>query len=287
MKIGLIVTARDALEDVKRFFLCVARQQTSSQLQIIFVNQTREDPLSDIQLPVFVQVKQLASEPCGLSDARNKGLRLLDDDVDVVAFPDDDCWYDDTLIASVVSYFENNRDVDCICTNVYDPDRAMSYGGRPTDLVCPITDFNLFRLPISVGIFVRRAALRRVGEYFDTHLGAGTPIGSGEETELVARVVGASLKAIYCGTIRVFHPVPVYVADDVMKYYRYGLGFGYLNGCLLRKTRWRVLPYFFNVLARSYLGFALHVANSVKRRLYWGRAKGILAGAIMGLRGKA
>jgi len=218
-----------------------------------------------------------------LSYARNVGLKHATGEI--VAFPDDDCWYKIGLLQHISEYFTVNTELDCICTNVYDPERGKAYGRRPVGVRKKIGYTNLFKMPISVGIFIKIESLDRVGRWFDETMGAGTYLGSGEETELISRLLQAKLKVEYVGDIQVYHPVPEYLETDCKKYYSYGLGFGYLNGKLLQSGHTMLLLYFVEILFRSALGAIWNFRKPLNRQLYWKRLQGSAIGFIFGLRG--
>lgn len=204
---------------------------------------------------------------------------------DIVAFPDDDCWYPQTMLEDVARFFEANPHIDCLCTCVFDPASQKTYGKRPMDYEVTVDFSNLFKLPCSVGMFVRRDALLKGGAYFDERLGAGTEIGSGEEIELISRLLNSGANIRYVGTLHVFHPVANYIERDVNKYYRYGFGFGYLNGRLVADGQLKVIYFLLEIAARSAAGVLACLFNSLKRRLYAGRLRGITGGFIRGYRG--
>ena len=283
MKVSLIVTSNERVEDFRRFLKSAFSCLRDGEVQLIFINQgfctLNNEFNSDERLEyIIVNINKVIS----LSSARNIGLKYATGDV--VAFPDDDCWYAPDLLDRVVTYFTNNPTIDCLCTNVYDPEKNLSYGKRPLDVIVRVSFMNLFKLPISVGIFVRASAMKKAGRYFDERLGAGSPLGSGEETDLVARLLTTGCRVIYNGYIRVFHPVPEYVESDVLKYYRYGRGFGYLNGLLVRRRCFTVLWGWFSVLLRSLGGVVFNLHNPILTRLYAHRFKGVWNGFWEGVR---
>ena len=284
MKISLILTSADRIEDLKRFFLSLLSQNLNDfKLEIIFVNQGSYSPISNFSFLEGIEYIEVKTTMIGLSRARNIGLAKVTGDI--IGFPDDDCWYSLNILNHIYNYFSQHPTIDAICTNVYDPDTQRTYGGRPLNLHTPIGIHNLFQLPISVGIFVRAAAFRVAGYEFDERLGAGTPLGSGEETDMIYRLLKIGARVEYVGSLQVYHPVPVYQVTDVDKYYRYGLGFGYLNGRILRNLEWGVIPHLGHVLLRSLGGCMIFIYSSTKRRLYWNRFRGVCQGFVLGVRG--
>lgn len=284
VKISLIVTAQDRIDDLKRFISSLLIQSFAGKIELIFVNQGLYQIETDFKLPCNINYLPIKiGYVIPLSQARNIGLKYATGEI--VAFPDDDCWYGLHLLESVVEYFNINKEMDCICTNVYDPERDKTYGGRPVGVRKRIGFINLFKMPISVGIFIKLKSLDKIGRKFDESLGAGTLLGSGEETELISRLLLANLKVEYVGEIQVYHPVLEYSVTDSKKYYSYGLGFGYLNGKLVRFGHITVLWYYLEIIARSALGVIYNFRRSINRQIYWKRLQGAVKGFICGLRG--
>lgn len=267
-----------------RFFESLLSQSVSpGSLEIIFINQGNFKPPIEMLASRGIFFREINTGRLPLSRARNIGLAEVNGDL--IGFPDDDCWYPPTLLAKVLEYFHEHPLTSALSTNVFDPNSGRSYGGRPVGVHARIVYKNLFVLPTSVGIFVRKNAFEAAGFYFDDLLGAGTPLGSGEEIDLVYRLLKCGALVEYLGTMKVFHPVNDYQEDDIEKYRLYGLGFGYLNGVIIRDGEYRVLPYFFHVVHRSLGGSILNIYKSTKRKVYWYRFLGICEGFWLGLRG--
>lgn len=282
MKISFILTSADRVQDLRRFLNGLLRQTSMTvQMELIFVNQGIYDPRTEFSFDERVDYLEIKVGRLSLSKARNLGLQSASGEV--LAFPDDDCWYAPDLLERIEEWFLSNLHVDCLCTSVYDPVRGLPYGGRPLDVSCRIQFSNLFKFPTSVGLFVRRSALEAAGAYFDESLGAGTGYGSGEEMEFISRLIKVGAHVEYVGAFQVFHPVVDYSEPDVAKYFKYGLGFGYLNGRLLRQGHLGVAGHFLNVLARSLGGAVVNAGVPLRRRLYWNRFNGIARGFIQGV----
>lgn len=224
-----------------------------------------------------------AGKRLSLSEARNRLLANLStcDTNAIIAFPDDDCWYPDDLLDRVESFFKQTPEVDVLCTAVYDPDRSLPYGKRPLNLKKKLGMLDLFRLPISVGIFVRFKALQKAGAHFDAALGAGTHIGSGEETELVHRLLKSNAQAYYDGSLLVYHPVEPLDDRDPFKAENYGRGFGYLSFKLVIEGSWSQLWFLLLILGRSLLGTVVYGWHPTRSKLYFNRAKGIMSGLTL------
>ncbi|MBA4050069.1 MAG: hypothetical protein C0464_03585 [Cyanobacteria bacterium DS2.008] len=218
----------------------------------------------------------------GLSAARNKLISYLDDvnGGDIIAFPDDDCWYPENLLADIEHVF-NQTSVDLICTHVYDPINEKDYGGRPSNKLIRLTFSNLFSLPISVGIFMKFDQ-RFISEMrFDNNLGAGTKLGSGEETDFVYRLLKAGARGIYDGNYRVYHLVEPADVRDEKKAYAYGLGFGFIASRFVIRGNWIIISSMIDIMMRSCAGYLISMNKRTARRYYSARLTGIVRGISM------
>lgn len=168
----------------------------------------------------------------GLSRARNYGLSLATGDV--VAFPDDDAWYAPSTLQDVVDGLGDGT-VAGLSFRVTDERGVCSAGGYMARGVMPLSRRNVWRTAVSCSFFVRRECL--TGILFDERLGvgSGTRYGSGEETDLVLRMLERGCRLVYDGRKVVYHPCfrGVYSAR---RGWRYG------NGCgaVLRMHRYSV-----------------------------------------------
>lgn len=281
MDFDLVVTARDRRDDLARFLCSLANQADNFSVRVLFADQRESFDDSLLLTEPFknVQLQRVYIGDASLSKARNEAIRIgLASDI--VAFPDDDCWYPPGLLSSIGEIFRNHVDIDCVCVDVRDPIRNVPIGKRPKGHV-DVSFRNVFKIPISVGIFMRRTAFVKVGPFFDEKLGVGTAIGSGEETELMARVLSAGCRVKYFSELEVFHPAPLDGVVDPKKTYSYGIGFGYVCAHLIAMKNVGVLRELCDVLARSLLGAVRYAFDGRARSSYWARFSGILHGVRM------
>jgi glycosyltransferase involved in cell wall biosynthesis len=233
-------------------FLDALRGQEAGRLEVVLVDQNPDDRvprlLAERGDPVAIR---LVRAPRGLSRARNAGLRHAR--AAILGFPDDDCWYPPGLVARVLRWFGDHPDADGLSCRVTDERGRHSAGGFMSAGSHWITRSNVWRSAVSPGLFVRRAVHEAVGG-FDERLGtgAGTPWGSGEETDYLLRAIRAGRRVWYDGDLVVHHPRPAEHAG------RPGLGrswaYGRGMGRVLRRHRYG-------------LGSALYYAS-----LSWGSA---------------
>ncbi|EPV1124485.1 glycosyltransferase family 2 protein [Vibrio harveyi] len=282
-KICLFVTSSEPFELINSFLDSVERQSPHLYIDVIFVNQNkncytghkygRQGSLKVIEV----------NEIIPLSKARNIAIsNACLKNYNFIAFPDDDCWYNNGLLENIVAYFGSNQDVDILCTNVLDPSNNKTYGGRPRDIRVLISENNIFKYPISVGIFIKINASIIEQIHFDEQLGAGTKIGSGEETELMYRLLKNQCRCLYDGGIYVYHPVVdgKYCSNDIKKYFAYGVGFGFLCRKMIFNQDFSVLVYYMYILTRTLGGVLFNFNNAVNRKVYIARLKGMIVGIL-------
>jgi GT2 family glycosyltransferase len=276
-KIDLVVATVGRTEALARLLSSI-RSQSYRDLRVIVVDQN-EDRRLDALLPLFEQdftIVRLESEP-GLSRARNVALRVVD--AEIVAFPDDDCWYPPQLIDRLVAFLEENADVDGLSV------RSTDSAGRPSNIRWdprpgPIDRFNVWRRASSISVFLRRSVIEAVGK-FDEELGAGsgTPWASGEETDYLLRALAGGASLWYEPSLAVHHesPQPAFGAEESRRAHLSGLG----QGRVLRRHGYP--PWFVAYrVAQLVAGSAMFLLTGrpAKARFYlamaWGRARGWL-----------
>lgn len=282
IKVSLILTARDRQQMLDRFATALSRQSFNGPIEVIFVAQGEADFRYEPTLKAAITVTTRKTGcPVSLSRARNIGMTGIQGDI--IGFPDDDCWYEPALLEKVVAYFTDNPEVDCICTNVTDPERKLSFGGkRSPGITKRISFVNVFYLGNSNGIFLRRRILESSGATFNENLGVGTSIGSGEEVEFLAQLLRAGYRIDYVGAVAVHHDVIEYGSPHVPKMYSYGFGFGHLNRTLIAGGEVSCGLYLIELIARSCAGFLLNIFRPGRRGAYWARLCGILSGLFRG-----
>lgn len=275
IRFSLVLATVGRTEELSRF-LAALNAQTWRSFELIVVDQNPDGRLASLLEPfqaAFPIVRVHSAK--GLSRARNVGLRHVRGDI--VAFPDDDCWYPSDLLAQVAERFDRDSMIDGLTG------RCEDGTGRPSvnrwlDRPTQISRLSVWRTAVSITLFLRRVWVEQVGP-FEERLGAGsgTPWGSGEETDYIVRAVEKGARIMYSPDIVVFHPNPVQSFDalQIAKARAYGAGMGWvlwLHG---------YPPWFVAYSCLRPLGGVLLSAanlNLPKARLHWavmtGRALG-------------
>jgi len=234
---SLIIATINRLEHHQNLLKSL-KAQSFQNFEIVIVDQNPNDNLKNFltdHLKNFNLVYLHTKEDLGLSCARNYGLKYANGKV--VAFPDDDCWYQPNSLQMVYDYFEKHTQVDCITGLVTDVDGSFSAGGFMLKRKQVNVSYrNVWWTSNSSAIFLKKDVLEQIGE-FDPSIGLGAErYISGEETDLVLRVHKHGHFIQYLPELNIFHKKyqGIYDKAERQKGYGYGLGMGYV----LRKNEY-------------------------------------------------
>lgn len=228
MKFSLIVATLGRSSEVARLFESLLNQ-TYKEFEVILVDQNSDHRVFDIynQYKNQMQIQYIHTDKKGLSHARNLGLKCTLHDI--VAFPDDDCWYAKDTLEKVKDAFAN-LSADVISGQPLNPDGKLlvrNYLKKSS----PVTIQNVWNAAISISIFLKKSAVNKIG-FFDDKLGvgSGTIFGSGEETDYIVRALESGLNVQYDASIKIIHPQEVIKKDskEIDRALSYGSGMGYV-----------------------------------------------------------
>jgi len=202
--ISLVLATVNRTLEVGRFVRSLVAQSAST-FELIIVDQNKDDRL----LPYIkdgrnlgLQIKHLRLEQPSLSGARNLGLQHASGSI--VAFPDDDCWYEYDVVEKSCAAFAaadtTGGIIGCwveqaTARQEYQPATAISYEawrnfrGRDAS---------------SISLFLKRDLFMSLGG-FDERFGVGQWFGAAEETDLVLRALVRGATLVRNPTIRVHH----------------------------------------------------------------------------------
>lgn len=277
MIISLIQTARDREQELLRFINSLINQgdEMLSQVQYIFVDQGNNRHLyakieQKVAQFIYVQIP-----PSSLSYARNIGLKYATGEI--VSFPDDDCWYPESLLSYVFNELQNISikgitgrvtNENGICYNMYPQSPQML---SPVNL-CGAS---------SIGMFLKRSDTLM----FDENIGVGTSkgIGSGEESDYLIRYIKEGNAVVYNPELVVYHPINLLKRDKdyLKKSFSYAIGASYIA-----KKNKLGARYYLKLIVRPLAGvfvFAMKGDFYLSKRSWYifkGRLKGLLTPII-------
>lgn len=210
----------------------------------------------------------------GLSRARNAALPLCFGDI--LAFPDDDCWYPPQTLLHVAHWFGEHRDYQILSLSSKNEAGELSGNRWPIDS-CDLSPINIFRTSISYSFFVKNPR-GRVPLRFDESLGVGstTRFGSGEDTDFVLSLLKSGMKGKFQSKWCIGHPRKDVMGGRVSKERSRSYGMG--MGRVIRKQSLGFLfvPFLLLDIVRG--GVAFLLGKSLPASLWFAHGCGIAAG---------
>ena len=235
-RFSLILCTINRDQVVREYFESLVRQQDPPSFEVILIDQNQDDRLLPIiaDFEKLFPIRRYTATP-GLSHARNLGLNYAEGEI--IAFPDDDCTYPETLLKSVSDYLSAEH-IDGVSILVTDR-QGRIYTSFMNRSSCRISFSNVLRCGVSISIFVKRQAVGDIRFDETLGVGSGTVYGSGEETDFLLNLLKERKLLDFCPDIVVNHPL--FLGPwTVKRGYLYGNGMGRV----LRKHHYTVFRVF-------------------------------------------
>ena len=273
-RFSLIVATIERTEPLEKLLASLALQ-TFSDFEVVIVDQNRDDrvEVTARRWSRKMTIRHLRSE-MGLSRARNRGIK--EETGEIIAFPDDDCWYGADVLLKIHEWFLSHPEFDFLSTCARDEKFQLCANRWPT-MPSRITRTNVLRTAISISLFFRKEVIQAVGGFDEfLGLGSGSKFGSGEESDFVFRALSLGYLGWFENSIAIFHPARKADGIHVARARSFGLGFGYV----LRRHR---VPFWISLYlcTRPAAGWLI---NYVRRRPvsseYLATLRGRLAGYL-------
>lgn len=210
---------------------CVASILRNRSLVELFVVDQSDDDATERAVTELgdERVRYIRSDTRGVTSARNIGIDASQSDL--VAFTDDDCRVPPDWTDAIIQVFSADPEAVLVCGRVQVPEELWEKGF--TESFEPHEREWVGRYPpfgrdwgITANMSLRRDAVVRLGS-FDPFLGAGSPLRSGGEPDLIFRVLKAGLKVVNAKEVVVDHlGVRPYgeAASKLMRGYGFGTG---------------------------------------------------------------
>lgn len=216
--------------------------QICRDFEVVLVDQNDPGFLGPLlqQFRDTLPLRVITVVPSGVSDARNAVFSHIRGDI--IAFPDDDCWYAPHTLDRVRALFAGQSGLDGLVVGWGDAPRSVPDSPPPV----PIGKLGVFRDAGTLVQFYRSAAVRNIR--FDPELGPGTglPYGCGEDTDFLLQVLNSGARVGKTAEVLVYHAKPdLHAAALLPKTRAYARG----RMHLLRKHRF---PLWFKVVTIFY-----------------------------------
>jgi glycosyltransferase involved in cell wall biosynthesis len=204
MKLSLVMATVGRTEEVLHMIRSLANQNDHN-FELIIVDQNSDDRLAlhvQTGLTQGLDIRHVRLEPPGLSAARNLGISLAR--YEILAFPDDDCWYESTVIGHVRNRFISEPELGGVVARW--EEQAKGLGRPPFTGQLSLHEWRRFRggEASSIALFFRRELFNELGG-FDERLGVGRWYGAGEETDFLLRALASGVRLDHAPEARVHH----------------------------------------------------------------------------------
>jgi len=175
MRCCLIIATLGRDVPLARLFASLA-QQRHGDFRVVLVDQNNDGRLDAIiaEFTGRLAIEHLRVAPCGVSAARNAGLARLGD-AELVAFPDDDCFFDPLTLAQAVAILQKRPEVGVVMGSLQLPEASQPSAEAAIDARTsrPLTRQRLLRASNTFTMFFRRGVVDGIGA-FDESFGPGT-----------------------------------------------------------------------------------------------------------------
>ncbi len=253
---SLIVCTYKREQDLQRLITSLCKQ-TYKNFELIIVDQNLDQSIeASVKMLAQSGVKHkiLKADNRVLSKCRNMGVGCAQGNI--IAFPDDDCWYPERLLEDVKNLF-SKYDVDMLGGRALDPSNNKELISSFPKRSIEFSIRRAYSIGISVSFFFKKQVLLK--KLFNENLGAGSALGSGEETDLIIRSLMSGFRGRFEPSLIVYHPFnPAIVNYEMIeKSYKYALGFGFV---LRKHFQLSLLPHFLrSMIFRPFVGILISI----------------------------
>ena len=196
-RFSLIVPTLGRTAELAEFCASIVNQKRDD-VELIVVDQNDDDRVVPLlhAMPSAIKVLHLRLNEKNRSRARNMGLEASSGEI--IAFPDDDCWYPTSLLDQVDGWFRNNDQYAVLAVGALD-NEGMSSGNRWIQDACDIGPINALRTTFCSSLFISGMARSRRPR-FDPKL------DTGEETDYILLLLATGLRGRFDRSLHIHHP---------------------------------------------------------------------------------
>lgn len=199
--VSLVMATLGRVAEVQRFVECLS-VQTCRNFELIVVDQNPDDrlvPVLEKVLDMGITLRHIRQIEPNQCLARNVGLANAS--MDLVAFPDDDCWYEPNTLELVLGRMSQADAPSGLLIRWIEQDPY----GQPARTLDNLK-WRAFREVDASMItqFFRRELFESVGG-FDSSLGLHSWYGGAEETDLMFRILASGVTVVYMQEALVHH----------------------------------------------------------------------------------
>jgi glycosyltransferase involved in cell wall biosynthesis len=197
LRFSLIVATLGRTTELEKLFASIAAQGRKD-VEIVVVDQNDDSRLDPVIAKVSesIAVIRLRAAEKNVSRARNIGMDAAGGEI--LAWPDDDCWYPSGLLDEVDRWYQGHSKYSIFSVGARDAE-GISSGNRWIQDSCDITAFNSLRTTFCSSLFISNSDACKKTR-FDEGLNRG------EETDFVLRLLRMGLRGKFEKKFHVCHP---------------------------------------------------------------------------------
>lgn len=251
LTISLVVSTLGRTAELDRLLDSLDRQ-IFKDFETIIVDQNTDNRVSLVTARhPSLQIRHIRSGR-GAAYGRNCGLALARGEI--IATPDDDCWYPEDLLSAVWNWFAEHRDFSGLFTSIRDESGQLQKQRRRGTVACECDSKSIWHYGIEFNSFFRKPVIDSVGK-FDERLGLGaaTPFGSGEGGDYFLRALDLGFRLYFEPRFSVHHAFMREPARELRQAYPYALGTGFV----LRKHRYPLRSVAQDFILYTFVGAAV------------------------------
>ncbi len=228
-KFSLVVATKDRTAELARFINSLHAQR-DADYELIIVDQNGDDRLIPIleRSGIRDKIIYLKCSP-GVSFARNMGMDHARGEI--LAFPDDDCWYPPELMKRVVGWFDANQSYEILSVTSRDANGECSCNGW-FQASCDLNSLNIFRTSGGSCYFIQSSRISQTVRY-DEGIGPGsdTPYLCGEDTDFLLTAMRMGARGRFEAKWNIGHPRKDVRGAGVSmeRVYGFGQGMGFVQ----------------------------------------------------------
>lgn len=230
IRISLVIPTINRREPLERLLRSL-QNQLYTNFEVLIADQNSPEYLDDLlgSYSKTLHIQRVLVDSCGVSAARNTLLPLISGSI--VAFPDDDCFYDPRTLENVAKIFNSEPACSVLLGNYLPPEDSklpQSDVAMRSFTLKKENRYSVFHKAGTIVQFFRRGVVDAVGS-FDEQLGPGsrTVYGCGEDTDYVIRAMHCGGTVFRSADVHVYHELVNLLDPNIAsKAYAYGRGRG-------------------------------------------------------------
>lgn len=190
MKFSLIITTLNRDIEFKRMINSLLESNNIQFIKKVVILDQSEIDIFNTNIEITSRLNKFCElihsniNKSSLSKARNEALKFLDDNDEILCFPDDDCWYKPNFFKEM-SEKVSLSNADILQTYYREEDIE---GRKPVEKIINKNNAKYLQ-PCSVGIFINLKKINFNEIHFDELLSVGALLPGGEESDLLFRLL--------------------------------------------------------------------------------------------------